>query len=207
MSTARERRVTEADQAIARILLSEGRVARAEHDGLRAKGPCQRVRGAQIGITDRAVLIVPRAYRPAAARALPSSLGCPTRRRQYWVERSRERRPWGYDPAESLMLQIAVINESSAIIDREVQGMIPAFTAQWNNELNTIWGVGAAEFAFCAKGSPPPQRSWWAVFLDDSNQADALAYHDLTDEGLPISKVFVPGSRATFARIALELQH
>ena len=29
------------------------------------------------------------------------------------------------------------------------------------------------------------------MFLDDSDQADALAYHDLTNEGLPISKVFV----------------
>ena len=29
------------------------------------------------------------------------------------------------------------------------------------------------------------------VFLDNSDQAGALAYHDLTDEGWPISKVFV----------------
>ena len=29
------------------------------------------------------------------------------------------------------------------------------------------------------------------VFLDDADQADALAYHDLTPDGLPQSKVFV----------------
>ena len=29
-----------------------------------------------------------------------------------------------------------------------------------------------------------PAGSWWVVFLDNSDQAGALAYHDLTNEGL-----------------------
>jgi hypothetical protein len=37
----------------------------------------------------------------------------------------------------------------------------------------------------------PAPDSWWLVFLDNSDQAGALAYHDLTNEGLPLSKVFV----------------
>jgi len=89
------------------------------------------------------------------------------------------------------MLQIAVINESTKITDAEVQAMISPLSQQWNNDLRSIWGVDQASFAFVPKGNAPPTGSWWGVFLDDSDQAGALAYHDLTNEGLPISKVFV----------------
>jgi hypothetical protein len=33
--------------------------------------------------------------------------------------------------------------------------------------------------------------AWAVVFLDDADEPDALAYHELTPDGLPISKVFV----------------
>ncbi|MBV8889004.1 MAG: hypothetical protein JO305_04980 [Alphaproteobacteria bacterium] len=69
--------------------------------------------------------------------------------------------------------------------------MIPAFDQQWNKDLQAIWGVGTASFAFSPKGQTPAAGTWWVVFLDDSDQASALAYHDLTNDGLPISKVFV----------------
>ena len=89
------------------------------------------------------------------------------------------------------MPQIAVINESSAITDAEVQRMLPAFDRQWNQDLMPVWGVDKVGFAFAPKGQAPAAGTWWLVFLDDSDQAGALAYHDLTNEGLPISKVFV----------------
>jgi hypothetical protein len=89
------------------------------------------------------------------------------------------------------LLQIVVINESTAISDADVQKMIPAFTQQWNNDLKPVWGVDDATFSFVQKQTQPPAQTWWMVFLDNSDQADALAYHDLTNEGLPISKVFV----------------
>jgi hypothetical protein len=89
------------------------------------------------------------------------------------------------------MPNIAVINESTAISDADVQKMLPAFTKQWNQDLLPIWGVDKAMLAFVPKSTKPAAGTWWAVFLDDSDQANALAYHDLTNEGLPISKVFV----------------
>ena len=42
------------------------------------------------------------------------------------------------------MPQIAVINESTAISDADVQKMIPAFDQQWNKDLRPVWGVDAA---------------------------------------------------------------
>jgi hypothetical protein len=105
------------------------------------------------------------------------------------------------------MLQIAVINESTAMADGDVQGMIPAFSTQWNTDLNAVWGVGAATFALSSKQHAPPSGSWWVVFLDNSDQANALAYHDLTNEGLPISKVFVKTIQADKASVSVGASH
>ncbi len=105
------------------------------------------------------------------------------------------------------MLQIAVINESTASTDAAVQAMLPAFDQQWNKDLQSVWSVDPVTFAFHAKGKKPPAGSWWLVFLDNSDQADALAYHDLTNEGLPISKVFVKTLAADNASLSVGATH
>lgn len=105
------------------------------------------------------------------------------------------------------MPQIAVINESDAISDAEIQNMLPAFTQQWNTDLKTVWGVDEAAFAFVPRGQAPAAGTWWTVFLNDSDQAGALAYHDLTNEGLPISKVFVKTLQADHASISVGATH
>jgi hypothetical protein len=105
------------------------------------------------------------------------------------------------------MPQIAVINESSAITDADVQNMLPAFAQQWNSDLRPVWGVDEATFTFVPNGQQPAAGSWWMVFLDDSDQAGALAYHDLTNEGLPISKVFVKTILADNASVSVGATH
>ena len=89
------------------------------------------------------------------------------------------------------MLQIAVMNESKAISDANVQKMLPAFAQQWNDDQRPVWSTDQANFIFVGPGMQPPPGSWWMVFLDNTDQAQDLAYHDLTDGGLPMSKVFV----------------
>lgn len=105
------------------------------------------------------------------------------------------------------MLQIAVINESTAISDGQVEEMLPAFDHQWNQDLAPIWGIEPASFSFIPKNQAPPAGSWWVVFLDNSDQAGALAYHDLTNEGLPISKVFVKTLLADNASVSVGATH
>src|SRR6516162_2084016 len=105
------------------------------------------------------------------------------------------------------MPQIAVINESTNITDAEVQSYLPAFGQQWNQDLLPVWGVDAATFAFVPPNQAPASGTWWVVFLDDSDQAGALAYHDLTDEGLPISKVFVKTIKADNASVSVGATH
>jgi len=105
------------------------------------------------------------------------------------------------------MPRIAVINESTAITDADVQKLLPAFTQQWNTDLKPVWGVDTATFAFVPKGEKPAGGTWWMVFLDNSDQAGALAYHDLTDEGLPISKVFVKSILDDKASVSVGATH
>lgn len=107
------------------------------------------------------------------------------------------------------MPQIAVINESSAISDADVQKMMPAFEQQWNKDLAPVWGVDPSTFTFVPKSQMPAAGagSWWLVFLDDSDQAGALAYHDLTNDGLPISKVFVKTLKGDNASVSVGATH
>jgi hypothetical protein len=49
------------------------------------------------------------------------------------------------------MTALAVINESTSIVDADVKSMLPAFTGQWNVDLNQVWGVGTVDFAFAPR--------------------------------------------------------
>ena len=105
------------------------------------------------------------------------------------------------------MPQIDVMNESTVISDADVQKMILAFSQQWNMDLRPVWGVDSATFTFVPAHQMPVVGSWWLVFLDNSDQAGALAYHDLTNEGLPISKVFVKTLIADGASVSVGATH
>src|SRR5208282_5015495 len=95
----------------------------------------------------------------------------------------------------------------TAFADADVQAMLAAFNQQWNKDLEAIWGVEPASFVFTPQGQAPAAGSWWVVFLDDSDQANALAYHDLTNDGLPISKVFVKTIQADNASVSIGATH
>ena len=91
--------------------------------------------------------------------------------------------------AQTPVIQIAVINESTVVADTDVSPAIGALQKQVTNDFGPIWGV-AAELTIVPKGTQPAAGNWWLVILDDSDQANALGYHDLTSEGLPMGKVF-----------------
>src|SRR6266851_10439261 len=85
-------------------------------------------------------------------------------------------------------IKIAVINASSVMTDADVQGAVPALQTQVHRDFYPPWGVDA-DLTFVPKGHQPPAGSWWLAILDNSDQAGALGYHDVTTEGLPLGKV------------------
>ena len=86
-------------------------------------------------------------------------------------------------------IKVAVINASTVLKDAEVHKAVPALQAQVHDDFAPAWGVDA-DLIFVPKGTEPPSGAWWLGILDNSDQAGALGYHDLTNEGLPLGKVF-----------------
>lgn len=86
-------------------------------------------------------------------------------------------------------IQISVINESTVLPDADIAPVIEALQKQVTNDFCPVWGTNAT-LTTVERGTQPPAGSWWLVLLDDTDQANALGYHDMTTEGLPIGKVF-----------------
>jgi hypothetical protein len=88
-----------------------------------------------------------------------------------------------------MKILVSIINESSVLTDEQVIPVVAALQKQVSNDFAPVWGIDAT-LTFVAKGQKPNPQSWWLVLLDDSDQAGALGYHDLTDQGYPMGKVF-----------------
>jgi len=86
-------------------------------------------------------------------------------------------------------IQISVINQCTVLTDDEVSTVVGALQKQVTNDFRPAWGVDA-ELQFVPSTGQPAAGTWWLSILDNSDQANALGYHDLTPDGLPIGKVF-----------------
>lgn len=86
-------------------------------------------------------------------------------------------------------IKVSVINASKALTDDQVNAAVPALQIQVHRDFAPVWGTDA-DLSFVPTGGTPAAGSWWLVILDNSDQAGALGYHDLTPEGLPLGKVF-----------------
>ena len=86
---------------------------------------------------------------------------------------------------------IAIENKSSVLTDAEVQAAIPALQHQVSYDFKPYWNEGA-RLVWVPSGSSPPRGagSWLLSILDDSDQAGALGYHDVTADNTPLMKVF-----------------
>src|SRR4051812_43747469 len=86
-------------------------------------------------------------------------------------------------------IKIAVLNASSVVSNNEAQEVTNALQKQVTNDFSKIWGTDA-DLTFYADYTKVPKGYWWLVILDDADVAGAGGYHDLTEEGLPLGKVF-----------------
>lgn len=84
---------------------------------------------------------------------------------------------------------IAVSNESTAVGDAEVQACLPAWQHQIGYHFRPFWNAYGRLLWF-PDGKVVPPQAWHLAILDDSDQAGALGYHDVTVAGTPLLKVF-----------------
>lgn len=86
-------------------------------------------------------------------------------------------------------IKIAFINASTVINDSQAQAVMQALQTQVSRDFAPVWGVDAG-LEFFKHNQAIPGECWWLVLLDNSDQAGALGYHDITHEGLPLGKIF-----------------
>ena len=103
-------------------------------------------------------------------------------------------------------IKISVINESTVVTDAEVTAAVQDLQTQVSRDFAMAWGIDA-DLIFVGSGSQPQSGSWWLVILDNSDQAGALGYHDLTNEGLPLGKVFAATDKQFGANWTVTASH
>jgi len=82
---------------------------------------------------------------------------------------------------------IACFNQARTPLGVGYNALIAALQVYVDKYIVPVWGTPAK----LVKTKGFVKNAWAIVFLDDADTPGALAYHDLTPEGLPLSKVFV----------------
>src|SRR5882762_1757956 len=85
------------------------------------------------------------------------------------------------------MPRIAVFNKAITPLGVDLDDLIAAMQVYIDQFIVPVWATPAK----LVKSNDFIKGAWAVVFLDDADQPGALAYHELTPDGLPISKVFV----------------
>ena len=83
--------------------------------------------------------------------------------------------------------KIACFNKASTPLGVDFDALIAAMQVFVDQYVAPVWGTPAK----LVKTNGFVKGSWAMVFLDNADEPGALAYHDLTPDGLPQSKVFV----------------
>src|SRR5215831_5490691 len=82
---------------------------------------------------------------------------------------------------------IACFNQAKTPLGVDYNALIAALQIYVDKYVVPVWGTPAK----LVKTKGFVKNAWAIVFLDNADAPGALAYHDLTPDGLPLSKVFV----------------
>src|SRR5215470_12730648 len=88
---------------------------------------------------------------------------------------------------QGLTPTISCFNNATVELGVDLDALIGAMQEYIDTSVAPVWGTAARLKR--TTGFEP--GAWAMVFLDTADQPGALAYHDLTPDGLPIAKVFV----------------
>jgi hypothetical protein len=82
---------------------------------------------------------------------------------------------------------VACFNRAETPLGIDFDTLIKAMQVYVDKHVVPVWDTHAK----LTKSDNFVKGAWAMAFLDDTDQADFLGYHDLTPDGLPLSKVFV----------------
>jgi hypothetical protein len=99
--------------------------------------------------------------------------------------------------------KIAVFNQASVPLGVDLDALIEAMQSYIDDHIVPVWNTPAK----LVKTKDFVKGQWAMVFLDDADQPGALAYHDLTPDGMPLSKVFVKTTLANNDLVSVSASH
>jgi hypothetical protein len=104
---------------------------------------------------------------------------------------------------QGLTPTIACFNKATTPLGFKLGDLVAAMQIYIDEHVAPIWGTPAklVESTDFVKGA------WAIVFLDNADQPGALAYHDMTPEGLPESKVFVKTTLDNHDLVSVSASH
>lgn len=104
-------------------------------------------------------------------------------------------------------ITIAVFNASTVVTDAEVVKIVAAIQRQVTEDFYPAWGIDAT-IAFVPRGEKQLVSDAWLLgVFDDSDQAGALGYHDITLDGLPLGKVFAASDIRSGTSLSVTMSH
>jgi hypothetical protein len=98
---------------------------------------------------------------------------------------------------------IACFNKATVPLGADLGALIAAMQQFVDTCVAPVWGTPAK----LVQSNDFISGAWAVVFLDDADAANALAYHELTPEGLPISKVFVRTIQGAQQSLSVSASH
>ncbi|TAK91027.1 MAG: hypothetical protein EPO06_06840 [Burkholderiaceae bacterium] len=98
---------------------------------------------------------------------------------------------------------IACFNKSTVPLGVEFDALIAAMQVFVDKHVAPVWGTPAK----LVKSKGYVKGAWAMIFLDNADQPGALAYHDLTPEGMPQSKVFVKTTLDNHDLVSVSASH
>ena len=101
---------------------------------------------------------------------------------------------------------IAVLNLSSLISDAEIAPIVASAQKAVDDAFEPAWGA-TARLRQIPTGEAAPSGAWWIGFFDNSDVANALGYHDVTSEDLPLGKAFVATVQHYHASLSVDFTH
>ena len=99
---------------------------------------------------------------------------------------------------------LVVINESTVITNDQLAPIIAAAQKQVDQDFQPAWGIGVHIEGIVDTFVP---NRWAIVIADTSDEANALGYHDLTPDDLPLGKVFAKTDQLYGALVSVTFTH
>lgn len=98
---------------------------------------------------------------------------------------------------------IACFSQATTSLGVDFDVLISAMQKYVDDYVAPVWGTPAK----LVKSTDFVASAWAMVFLDNADQPGALAYHDLTRDGLPLAKVFVKTTLENHDLVSVAASH